>query len=275
MNKKKAGIILITAALITATAATIVVLCSASRPKAEHSSSTTVSSHGVSVASIEVPSASSEVSSSAAKSSTAITVDVTQSKAGYTASKPNTTKAPDVSVAASSTSRVSSSSASNQTSSKASSSSGNSQTGTKTSSTASSSKPQIPNVPASQEIVTKTIGSNTMRLNVNAFTFEAFVDWSDFQNYLFDDFYVKVYKNGVLKSGPDLYGCVTKDPTNTVAVEIDTYQSNGHWYIQPATYKIECYSKLSEHSLVKDNRPQIIPCPSATFTVSINERGFQ
>lgn len=275
MNKKKTGIIIATAVLIAAAAATIGAVCSASRPKAGHFSSTVVSSYSTSVASIEVPSVSSESSSSKALSSTEINVDVTQSKAAYTDSKPNTTKTPDVSVAASSTSHASSSSASNQTSSKATSSPGNSQTGSKTSSTASSSKPQIPDVPTSQEVVTKTIGNNTIKLNVNAFTFEAFVDWSDVQGYLLDDFYVKVYKNGVLKSGPTLYGCVTKEPTNTVAVEIDTYQSNGHWYIEPATYKIECYSKLGEHSLVKDNRPETIPCPSATFSVSINEKGFQ
>ena len=151
-----------------------------------------------------------------------------------------------------------------------------SSSGAKSSSTAVSSAPYFPPVPTSQEYVTKKVGNNTIRLNVNAFTFEAFVDWSDVQGYLLDDFYVKVYKNGVLKSGPDLYGCVATDPTNTVAVEIDTYKSSdGNWYIEPATYTIECYCQLGKHSKVKENRPEIIPCPSASFSVAINERGFQ
>jgi hypothetical protein len=200
-------------------------------------------------------------SSSSQISSTSITVDVTQSKAAYTISKAksssnNTTSSNILSVS------------SKVTSSKINVSS-------KVSSVISSSAPSFPPVPASQECVTKKVGNNTILLNVNAFTFEAFVDWSSVQEYLLDDFYVKVYKNGVLKDGPTLYGCVAKEPTNTVAIEIDTYESNGHWYIDPATYTIECYCELGEHSLITENRPNIIPCPSASFSVAINERGFQ
>jgi hypothetical protein len=225
------------------------------------------SSSSNSMTSLTTPSAiviDSEISkplSSSHISSTSITVNVTQSKAAYTSSNATSSKISSVS------SRIISSK--NNVSSKVSSK-------IASSIVSSSSKPApLPVVPTSQEWVTKTVGNNTIKLNVNAFVFEAFVDWSSVQQYLLDDFYVKVYKNGVLKDGPSLYGCVAKDPTNTVTVGIDTYESNGHWYIEPATYTIECYSELSDYSLVKENRPKIVPCPSASFSVAINERGFQ
>jgi len=199
----------------------------------------------------------SEISSSQSNSSlssTSVAVDVTQSKAEYTSGTVTSSKIQPVSSkATTSTSSVIS----------------------KSPSAITSSSPTLLPVPTSQEYVTKTIGNNNIRLNVNAFTFEAFVDWSSVQKYLLDDFYVKVYKNGVLKKGPTLYGCVATEPTNTVAVEIDTYQSNDHWYIEPATYTIECYCQLGEHSMITESRTSIILCPSATFTVAINERGFQ
>jgi uncharacterized protein YxeA len=226
------------------------------------------------VTSVTVPSPvviASQISKSTGSSqlsSTEIKADVTQSKAAYTVtnSKPtapvNSRHASTVTVNSSPVS--SKANVSSKVSSRA-----------VSSAISSSSKPApLPPVPTSQEWVTKVIGNNTIKLDVNAFVFEAFVDWSSVQQYLLDDFYVKIYKNGVLKDGPSLYGCVAKNPTNTVTVEIDTYESNGHWYIQPATYTIECYCQLGEHSLIKENRPNIISCPSATFTVSINERGF-
>ena len=266
MNKKKVRIITISAVAVIAVISTLFAVMSKSQVQARNFSSSNFSSQNISTAPVDVLPVSSAISSSSGLTSTEITADVTQSKAAYSSSNTSAAKVSAVSVAASSQ-RIASS--------ESSSSSANNQTSSNISSAVSSSAPQIPEVPTSQEVVTKTIGNNTIKLNVNAFTFEAFVDWSDVQNYLLDDFYVKVYKNGVLKSGPTLYGCVTKDPTNTVAVEIDTYQSSGHWHIQPATYKIECYSQLGAHSMITDNRPQIIPCPSATFTVSINEKGFQ
>jgi hypothetical protein len=199
----------------------------------------------------------SEISNSQSSSnlsSTSVAVDVTQSSASNSSSKATVSKIIPVS------SKVSNSSSS---------------ASSKSSSVATSSAPYFPPVPTSQEIVTKKVGNNNIRLNVNAFTFEAFVDWSSVQKYMLDDFYVKIYKNGVLKKGPTLCGCVTKESTNTVAVEIDTYQSNSHWYIEPATYTIECYSQLGEHSLTTENRQNIIPCPSASFIVAIYERGFK
>jgi hypothetical protein len=202
---------------------------------------------------IVIVSAISKTPSSSHLSSTSVAINVTQSKASYTSSKITPSKTESVS--------------SKVTSSKISVSS-------KVSIAISSSALPFPPVPTSQAYVTKTVGSNTIRLNVNAFTFEAYVDWSSVQQYLLDEFYVKVYKNGVLQGEPSLYGCVTKEPTNTVAVEIDTYKSNGHWYIEPATYTIECYCQLGEHSMITENRPNIVPCPSASFTVAINERGF-
>jgi hypothetical protein len=217
------------------------------------------SSSSNSVTSLTTPSTiviDSEISkplSSSHISSTSITVDVTQSKAAYTSSNATSSKI--------------SSASSNHISSRANVSS-------KVASAIVSSVPSFPPVPKSQECVIKKVGNNTIRINVNAFTFEAYVDWSSVQNYLLDDFYVKIYKDEVLKDGPSLYGCVAKDPTNTVAVEIDTYELNGHWYIEPTTYTIECYSELSDYSLVKENRPKIVPCPSASFSVAINERGI-
>ena len=237
-----------------------------------NSSSNTASTTTASTITINVPVISSTQSSSG-HSTTSVTVDVTQSMASNSSSKTSITK-----IVPSDSSR-STGSSSNNTESKSSSSTTNkpsSSSQTQSSSTVASSNACFPPVPTSQEYVTKKVGNNTIRLNVNAFTFEAFVDWSDVQAYLLDDFYVKVYKNGVLKSGPDLYGCVATEPTNTVAVEIDTYKaSDGNWYIEPATYTIECYCQLGEHSLVTQNRPDVIPCPSATFSVAINERGFQ
>jgi hypothetical protein len=217
------------------------------------------SSSGNSITSLTTPSAiviDSEISkplSSSHISSTSITVDVTQSKAAYTSSNATSSKISSVSP------RIISSK-NNVTS--------------KVASAIVSSVPSFPPVPKSQECVIKKVGNNTIRINVNAFSFEAFVDWSSVQNYLLDDFYVKIYKNGVLKKGPTLNGCVAKEPTDTVAVEIDTYESNGHWYIEPATYTIECYCQLGVHSMVTENRPNIIPCTSASFSVAINERGF-
>jgi hypothetical protein len=254
--KKKTWVIIISAAVLIAIIS--ILLISMSKGQAKYSakllSSSVTSSRNVSASSIDVAPVESAMASSSQLSSTEITADVTRNKAAYTSSIANLSKPVAVSSMVIS-SKIASSS--------------------KVVSAALSSAPLTPQVPASQETVTKTIDNNTIRLNVNAFTFEAFVDWSSVQQYLLDDFYVKVYKNGVLKKGPTLYGCVTKDATNTVAVEIDTYQSNGRWYIEPATYKIECYCQLSEHSMITENRQSIIPCPSATFTVSINEKGFQ
>ena len=208
---------------------------------------------------VMVPEVSESQSSSNSTSSTTISVDVTQSSVSNSSSKPTASK-----ISPSSSKPSSSSSGTG------------SKTSSVTSSTVTSSAPYIPSVPTSQEVVTKKVANNTILLNVNAFTFEAFVDWSDVQDYLLDDFYVNVYKNGVLKTGPNLCGCVATDPTNTVTVNIDTYKaSDGNWYIEPATYTIECYCQLGVHSLVTENRPNIIHCPSASFTVSIYERGFK
>jgi len=257
VSRKKTWIIILAVVVVTAIISLIVMLMpkNQSRYTARMLSSTcdSVNVAKVSSESVMAPSISSNPISSQL-SSTEISVDGTQSKATYTSSKANSSKIEAVSSMVIS-SKISSSST--------------------VSSAVSSTAPTFPPVPTSQETVTKTIGNNVVRLNVNAFTFEAFVDWSSVQQYLLDDFYVKVYKNGVLKKGPTLYGCVTKDATNTVAVEIDTYQSNGRWYIEPATYKIECYSQLSGHSMITESRQSIISCPSATFTVAINEKGFQ
>lgn len=117
---------------------------------------------------------------------------------------------------------------------------------------------------------TKTIGANSLKLNPASGTFEANIDQSDLKDYMLDDFYINVYKNGTLTK--TLYfACV--DLQSYVAFDLD--RINNYMTLETATYKIEAFCKQGAHSQnTTSGRPTTVMDPGGTFTFSVNANGF-